>query len=305
MTPTQGRIDAGALSLGFLAYGSTDRQPIVMFHGLSDSAWSLHPLAEALAKDYQVFSFDLRGHGLSDWGAYTLHHLVGDIRGVVEALELVDPIVIGHSLGGQAASQFCGLYPDLPRALVLIEALGPPPNRRRRTEPIKFQLEYDRNLVETVRRPARSRPHASIDAAVDRFRDAHPLLDPAHARLIVEKGTKEMADGSVEWRFDPETKDWLAGHDHERAEQRWQGVTCPTFVVQGGDAWERFWQTRMIMSEDLEGPISDAELNRRLGLFSEVEHVVVEGAGHMVHYDKPEELIQLVGDFVKRVCNEQ
>lgn len=301
--PTELRLDAGAVSLGCLAYSPPDGvaspRPIIMFHGLSDSSWSLHPLAQSLATTHEVFNFDLRGHGRSDWGGYTLNHFVGDIRGVVETLELVDPVVIGHSLGGQAASQFCGLYPEIPSGLVLIEALGPPPHPRKRTDPAGYQREYGRSLVELVRQPARSRPQPSLDAAVERFLEVHPLLDPDHARLVVENGTREQHDGTVEWRFDPEVRDWLAGHDSERAEQRWAGVTCPTFAVQGADAWEKFWLRRIHLSDELEGPMSDDELNRRLALFADIDHLVMEGAGHMIHYDRPRELSEVVGAFVR------
>jgi pimeloyl-ACP methyl ester carboxylesterase len=277
----------------------------MMFHGHADSAWSLDPLARALAASHRVFSFDLRGHGRSDWGAYTLAHFVGDMRGVVESLDLVDPIVVGHSLGGQAASQFAGTFPEIPRALVLIEALGPPPNRRERDEPGAYQRSYFRHVAELVRQPPRSRTMETLDHAVARFLNAHPLLDAERAAFLVDKATIEGPDGSRQWRFDPASRDWLAGHDHDRAEQRWQGVTCPTLVVLGADSWERFWRPTMIMSADLDGPLRGAELDRRLGLFANaasLEYVEIEGAGHMVHYDRPTELNDVVTDFLARLA---
>ena len=296
--PGERRVDVGSLSLGYLEYGDPSNRSVIMVHGLGDSAWSLDPLAQTLARTHRVFSFDLRGHGRSDWGAYTLAHFVGDLRGAVETLELERPIVIGHSLGGHAASQFCGIYPEIPSAAVIIEGLGPPPNRRAESDPDGHQRDYWQQVIERVRRPARSRPHESLDAAIERFQRAHPLLDPARAAFLVEKNTKDRGDGSVEWRFDPETRDWLAGHDHERAEQRWRGVACPTLVVLGNEAWERFWQPNMIMSQDLDGPMSEAELARRLANFANVQYLTMEGAGHMVHYDKPDELNMAVGEFV-------
>lgn len=300
--PRERRVDVGSLTLGCLDYGDPQAPPVVMTHGLGDSAWSLDPLARVLAETHHVFSFDLRGHGRSDWGAYTLAHFAGDLRGAIETLELVRPIVIGHSLGGQAASQLCGIYPDLPAALVLIEALGPPPHRRAAVDPDGHQREYWHQIIERVRQPARSRPHDTLEAAIERFQQAHPLLDPARAAFLAEKNTKEQADGSVEWRFDPETRDWLAGHDHDRAEQRWRGVTCPTLAVLGAEAWERFWQPNMIMSQDLDGPMSDVELERRLANFADVRHEIIDGAGHMVHYDKPDELNAVVCQFVSSLA---
>lgn len=297
------RVDVGSLSLGCLEYGDDAKPPVVVFHGMADSAWAMDSLAQALAVDHHVFSFDLRGHGRSDWGAYTLAHFVGDIRGAIATLDLEKPIVVGHSLGGQSASQFCGAYPEIPKALVLIEALGPPRNPRATKEPDAFYRESFRNLTEMVRQRAHTKPMGSLDEAIARFTRAHPLLDPERAALIVEKATKETIDGGREWRFDPSTRDWLAGHDHDRAEQRWRGVRCPTLVIQGKDSWERFWKTRMTTSPELVGAMADEELHRRLSNFAvdPLECVEIEGAGHMVHYDTPDRLHDAVIEFLHRI----
>lgn len=297
--PRESRIDAGALSVGALEYGDPEAPPVLMTHGLAESAWSLDLLARALAEDHRVISLDLRGHGRSDWGAYTLVHFVGDLVGVCEALELVQPVVIGHSLGGQAIAQLCGLFPDLPRAAVLIEALGPPPRTKARTDPDGHEREWTRMRVELVRRQAQHRAQSDLDAAVERFLRAHPLLDPARGRFLVEKNTKELVDGSREWRHDPECRDWLAGHDHGRAEQRWGGVSCPVQILLGNDSWDTFWSKSLMQADDLEGPMSPEEMARRVGLFANATLVQMEGAGHMIHYDCPDDLETVVASFVR------
>ena len=152
--------------------------------------------------------------------------------------------------------------------------------------------------IERVRTKARNRPLADLAEAVDRFRATHPLLDPERAALLAEKATRERSDGTREWRFDPASRDWIAGHDHGRAEQRWRGVTCPVLVVLGADAWDRFWKPRMTFSTDLEGPMSAEEIERRLSNFADHRHVIIEGAGHMVHYDRPMELNETIAEFL-------
>lgn len=296
--PIETRIDAGALTLGALLYGSASAPPVLMLHGQSDSAWSMDSVARALADRYRVISLDLRGHGNSDWGSYTLLHMIGDLVGVVETLDLVAPIIIGHSLGGQVAAQFCGVYPEIPRAAVLIESLGPPPHRLARTDPEAHERHYSRTRVERVRQRARSRPLANLAEAVERIRTLHPGLDAERAALLADKGTSERPDGSREWRFDPASRDWVAGHDHDRAEQRWRGVTCPVHVVLGRDAWDRFWKLSLPFSEELEGPFTDEEVARRLSNFADVSCAQVADAGHMVHYDQPLELNASIARFL-------
>jgi pimeloyl-ACP methyl ester carboxylesterase len=301
--PNELRVDVGSIVLGCLEYGSPADRPVMIFHGHADTAWSFDTLARPLAERFHVYSFDLRGHGRSDWGAYTLAHLVGDMRGAVDALELVEPIVVGHSLGGQAASQFCGTFPEIPRAVVLIEALGPPPSRRAAIDPDDYQRSSFRRIADQVRQPVRAKSMASRDEAITRFMAAHPLLEAERAAFLVEKATEELPDGTLRWRFDPRSRDWIAGHDHDRAEQRWRGVTCPTQIILGRESWPRFWQPSIPTSADLDGPMSETELGRRLANFGSdhVEYVEVEGAGHMIHYERPAELNAAVLGFLDRI----
>ena len=43
----------------------------------------------------------------------------------------------------------------------------------------------------------------------------------------------------------------------------------------------------------------ESVLKRRQGLFKDARHVVIEGAGHMLHYDQPELLASTLRDFLK------
>ena len=53
-----------------------------------------------LVDDFRVVSVDFRGHGKSDpVSAYSFEDGVADARGVVDALDLRDPVIVGHSLG--------------------------------------------------------------------------------------------------------------------------------------------------------------------------------------------------------------
>jgi N-formylmaleamate deformylase len=86
--------------------------------------WS--PVAEVFAKDFDVIMVDARGHGKSDApeDGYTLHNLGAELAGVVQALGLHQPILLGHSMGAITTLVTAGLYPNLPRAILLED---PPP----------------------------------------------------------------------------------------------------------------------------------------------------------------------------------
>jgi len=299
--PAQIVVDTGGIRLAALDYGNPGAPPLVVLHGQGDLAWSMDSVAAALAPDFHVVSLDLRGHGHSERGAYTMPHFVGDLRGAIEALGLERPVLVGHSLGGQVVAQFAGLYPEVPRLIVLVEAIGPPTRARQDIGPTRRRL-MDRQLVETVRTRPRRRPMPDAAAAADRLRQVHPGLDPERLERLVELGTTTAPEGGVEWRFDPSSRDWLASFDPTLAEERWQGIRCPVLVILGGDSWERFWKDRLppFAGAELDGPMSTAERDRRLACFADVELTEIDGAGHMVHFDAPAELNDAIAGFLAR-----
>ena len=79
---------------------------IVAIHGSASGAYALTALAESLAPDVRIIALDLRGHGLSDKppGGYDLARHVADVRELIEALPLRQPILLGFSLGGAIAA---------------------------------------------------------------------------------------------------------------------------------------------------------------------------------------------------------
>lgn len=294
-------IDAGAVTLSALVYGDPTAPAIVLMHGWADSAWTMDSVAQPLADRYRVINVDLRGHGHSDRGPYNLMHLIGDARGVVETLDLTDAIFIGHSLGAQVLAQLCGLYPTIPRALVMVEGTGPPPHRLSWTDPALSEREFARNQVERVRKPVAKRPLASPAQAVERMQRGHPLLDPARAAFLAEKNTVTNADGELMWRFDPNSRDWINGHNHHVAELRWQGIVCPTLIVNASDSYDRYWRFLSEDPADYPRPLAGELLAAKLSNFADHRYVEIAGAGHMVPYDKPDELNVAIEEFLREL----
>lgn len=102
------------------------KPPLVLAHGFSDNGLCWTPVAEALADQYDIVMVDARNHGLSDSPDrdFTNVDLADDLAGVIGALGLQQPIVMGHSMGAVTSLILAGRYPEMPRALVLED---PPP----------------------------------------------------------------------------------------------------------------------------------------------------------------------------------
>ncbi len=103
---------------------------VVMCHGFPESWYSWRHQLVALAEaGFHAVSPDQRGYGQTDApediGAYTQLHLVGDIVGLVDALEEEQAVVVGHDWGAPVAWNTAILRPDRIRG---VAGLSVPPN---------------------------------------------------------------------------------------------------------------------------------------------------------------------------------
>jgi pimeloyl-ACP methyl ester carboxylesterase len=95
---------------------------VVLLHGFPETWRSWRQQMAALAgAGYHAVAPDMRGYGQTDApaavDAYTILHLVGDVVGLLDALETEQAVVVGHDWGALVAWQMALLRPDRVRAL--------------------------------------------------------------------------------------------------------------------------------------------------------------------------------------------
>jgi pimeloyl-ACP methyl ester carboxylesterase len=99
--------------------------PIVLLHGLTATRRYVVMGSRVLERSgYRVVAYDARGHGHSGpgpvAGAYTYELLAGDLRAVLDELEIDRAAIAGASMGAQTALRFALDHPDRVLALGLI-----------------------------------------------------------------------------------------------------------------------------------------------------------------------------------------
>ncbi|MBB6170100.1 pimeloyl-ACP methyl ester carboxylesterase [Nocardiopsis mwathae] len=107
--------------------GAADRsgRPVVLLHDLGRTLEDWEPIAPLLAGRHPLYSVDLRGHGHSADGAWTLDGLLDDLVRVVGHFGLTAPVLVGHGLGGMLAVAY-GTRSSRVTAVVNIEGHGWP-----------------------------------------------------------------------------------------------------------------------------------------------------------------------------------
>jgi non-heme chloroperoxidase len=116
----------GGVRLAYVDRGARSPSALVLLHGLSDSLRSFEPLLECLPSSLRALAVSLRGHGDSDRPehGYGLRDFAGDVRGLLDALEIESALVVGHSLGASVALRFALDHPERTRGLVLLGAFA-------------------------------------------------------------------------------------------------------------------------------------------------------------------------------------
>ena len=96
--------------------------PLVLLPAYADSWWSWSRVLPSLAAKWDVIAIDARGHGESDRPAccYGVADSASDIVAVLDALDVAQAVLVGHSGSCFAARQVAADHGNRVRALVLV-----------------------------------------------------------------------------------------------------------------------------------------------------------------------------------------
>ncbi len=273
--PTSNSFISQRLRLHYVDWGNPGAPPLILQHGGRDHCRSWDWVAEELAKDWHVIAPDLRGHGDSAWapdGNYEMNAFVYDFAQLVHTLGYDEVTIVAHSLGGNVASRYTGLYPEKVRRFVNIEGLGPSPKTRAEREAAgyanRFREWIDKRRAAAGRIPRR---YPSIEAAYARMKEENSFLTDEQARHLTIHGASRNEDGTWSWKFDPYLNVWPFEDVPEfRTEELWAAITCPMLLLYGANSWA-----------------SNPEKDGRLEVFNNDPKVIeFENAGHWLHHDQ-------------------
>src|ERR1700681_4140041 len=133
---TQRMIESNGIRLNIAEQG---KGPLVLLcHGFPESWYSWRHQIDALAAaGFHAVAPDMRGYGKSDRpeaiDQYTLLHLVGDIVGLLDALEAPTAVIVGHDWGATVAWHAALLRPDRFRGIVSLSVPFRPRSKARPT----------------------------------------------------------------------------------------------------------------------------------------------------------------------------
>lgn len=267
-------------------WGDTQKPLIVMLHGWGDCGRSFQFVVDAMRDDWHVIAPDWRGFGQSRSQAqsYWFPDYIADLDALLNIYQADRPVrLLGHSMGGNVAALYAGIFPDRVCAFINVEGFG-----LADSDPADAPANY-RRWIEQGRSVPAYKTYAEFAELADRVMRRSPGLDFAKAMFIAHCWAVRNSRGVIALRADPAHK-LPNAVQYRRAEALacWSQVTAPVLQIVGEDTTLR--EAAQAWQEE------DPALNH----FPNVETVTIPGTGHMVHFEQPAKLAEATETFLDK-----
>jgi len=97
--------------------------PLVLLHGIGSNSRSWRRQLAGLSSDFNVIAWDAPGYGRSSdpLGKPSMRYYADCLRGLLDELRLSRVFLLGHSMGGAVAQEFCRAHSSVVRKLILAD----------------------------------------------------------------------------------------------------------------------------------------------------------------------------------------
>jgi pimeloyl-ACP methyl ester carboxylesterase len=279
-------LDLGRTTIRLWHWGDAGKPPVLLVHGGWDHGRMWDGVAPRIAGlGYHAVAIDVRGHGDSGrlhtsgtyWQMFQL-----DLAQV--ARYLGPPVrVIGHSFGGGLSMSMAAGLPDHVDRVVNIDGLGPPPEMMIVEDHAASASQWIKDAERLWSEPARE--YGSAEEMAQKRKAINTRLPIEWCRHLARHGSTPGPGGGLIWKSDQHMRLGSPGpFSDESLRAQYARIGCPVLVLTGTepDQWN-----------DLPVEARDA----RLAAIPDVRHHEIAGAGHYVHIEQPDAVVELVTAF--------
>ena len=267
-------VQAHGLHLHYLDWGNEGAPPVLLLHGLQDSAALWGTFAEGMRERFHVMALDHRGHGDSPRAeSYALADYVRETAEVIEALDLRGLALMGHSAGSKnafihVANQAADHAADYPGRVSRLVITDMDPD------------SYNPGSVAMISRyKGEGDEYDDMAAVIERLRSRQPAASEAVMRASADALITPLPDGRLTWK---RSRDIVTKYDRPDAWDYLPRVAVPTLIVRGADS--------PLLVHDVAVRMQAAIPDCRL--------VEIPGGGHWVHLERPDDYLRVVSEFL-------
>jgi len=265
------------LSDGWVHYelkGPEDAQSVVLLHGNSSPYFSFDNNMDALLDaGFRVLRYDIYGHGFSDRPKTDFDHILYNrqLIELLDALEIEKPVdIVGTSQGGAIAVYFTAHHPERVRKLVLLAPLMD-----------EFTgMKYMKIVIAPV--------------IGDYFKIA--IFDKMNLKNCAKFfSSTERLDGFKEkYKLQMQFKGW------KRA--KLSNMRCMDLkeIIDSFKIVGKQERSALLIWGTDDKSIPEDSINRMCSVIQGIEYHKIDRAGHVAHYERPEEVNPIMLEFLLR-----
>lgn len=230
--------------------------------------------------DYSTLGIDLRGHGLSDapleFEKYHLSHFTTDIHQILHKEKVTQFVLIGHSLGGCVAINYCTHHPKhLPASLVLVESTTIYPFDHNRLLNLGPHTTHFLRFIAEHKAMQRSHLFHLKDVDLSQTGITEELHLISHlVHLTPLRSIVKTLDNMEKYAF----------HHQGTINRTLQNLTIPVLILTG--------------DHDETVPSKYSKVIKKLVKTAELK--VLRGAHHFVTVERPEEVSSVIHHFIEK-----
>ncbi|MEI7011610.1 alpha/beta fold hydrolase [Leptospira licerasiae] len=278
-----GFFESGGYKLHYTKRDNGKGRALLLLHGFMDSSQTFLFQEEYLSKHFDLYRFDYRGHGDSEWLREGFYHFMLPLVDTKTFIQKFLPEkfhILGHSMGGGLGSRIAGLYPERVESLICLEgfsSIQDPEKERRRF--LGWLENWELSLAGKDRK--RQKNFKSVEDAAARLAPIYPRLPKERLLKITETLTRPAEEGGYMWKSDPSYKNGPPVFlSPQFTRHLWETISCNVLVVYGQ-------KTHLALDDSKE-------------VFSHIrnlKYIEIEDAGHNMHHDRPELLETILEEF--------
>jgi len=266
-------------------WGEADAPKLICLHGWGDTGATFQFFADELDRDWHIVAPDWRGFGDSgrNQGVYWFPDYLADLDALLDIYSPDEPArILGHSMGGNVAGLYAGVFPERVRAFVNAEGFG-----LASSDPAEAPARY-RRWVERAARKEHFLEYEDFAALAAKIQAQNPRMPEPAARFVAEQWAVRQ-NGRVRLKADPRHRLPNAVlYRRAEAEACWRAVTAPVLMLSGENSRfvERGHPHDGGFDFDLPFPVT---VRRQL-----------PDCGHMLHFEAPAALAAATDDFLSQ-----
>ena len=268
--------------------------PLFMVHGWMDVGASFQFVIDALQEDRHIIAPDWRGYGLTHPGEvdnFWFPDYLADLDALIDHFQPEGAIdLLGHSMGGNVVMQYAGIRPTRIRRLINLEGFGLAATKPEQAPTRYAQWMDEMKAMRLGEKSLRSYPSAS--AVAQRLMKTNPRLPADKAEWLAQHWAKANAQGEWEILGHAAHKVTNANLFHvDEILAMYQRITAPVLNVEASDnSLDSWWKGRYTLDE----------YHQRITHVKQLQTVVIQDAGHMMHHDQPVVLAQHIEAFLNQ-----